>query len=269
MKIRKLAAVIAAAVTVLSAAGTVYGYEYDNNFSFEECTSESDCIVLASYIGKSGSEYKFKNVRMLKGSADSSIIYVTAPDDFAEKLEKDSKYVLYLDKSVSVYFKHDMYTVISDIFIAADERNNITEMSALGLDIANPPETVTSLTHYVDSVLSQSDDSVIEGTDYIRKANTKQLIELSPVIVKAEIGERIGDNYSGSGVYSCTVAEQYKGDIPVEFTAVLFDSKVTEGGEYYLLLNDDTEDGNYILTSKKSIVSADNAGFETKLAANS
>ncbi|MGN0695175.1 MAG: hypothetical protein ACI4J5_00245 [Oscillospiraceae bacterium] len=248
------AAAVIAAVISLSAVPFAAYAEADPlaDFSFEQCTAESDCIVLAKYKGKVGSEYKFSVVRMLKGSISGSYFYVSASEDFGAELTADTKYVLYLDRDISVYYAHDKYTPNYDIIITADKRNNITGMTVMGEEMGGLPETVTVLTQYTDTVPS----TAVLDEDYIRSGTVYDLMDDADIIVKVRLGERTGDYLSGSGVYECTLIETKKGKAPSSFSTALFDSTVTSGGEYYLLLSGKNSDGVYELNSKKSAVKA-------------
>lgn len=248
------AAAVMAAVISLSAVPFSAYAEADPlaDFSFEQCTAESDCIVLARYKGKVGGEYKFSVVRMLKGSISGSYFYVTASEDFGSELIADTKYVLYLDRDISVYYSHDKYTPNYDIIITADKRNNITGMTVMGEEVGGLPETVTVLTQYTDTVPS----TAVLDEDYIRSGTVYDLMDNAKIIVKVKVGERTGDYMSGSGIYECTLIETKKGSIPSTFNAALFDNVVSSGGEYYLMLSGKNSDGVYELSSKKSAVKA-------------
>ncbi|MGN1416380.1 MAG: hypothetical protein ACI4XF_06030 [Oscillospiraceae bacterium] len=248
------AAAVMAAVMALSAVPFGAYAEADPlaGFSFEQCTAESDCIVLARYKGKVGGEYKFSVVRMLKGSISGSYFYVTASEDFGSELTADTKYVLYLDRDISVYYSHDKYTPNYDIIVTADKRNNITGMTVMGEEMGGLPETVTVLTKYTDTVAS----TAVLDEDYIRSGTVYDLMDDADIIVKVKVGERTGDYMSGSGVYDCTLIETKKGKMPDTFSAALFDNLTSVGGEYYLMLRGKNADGVYELSSKKSEVKA-------------
>ncbi|MCI5751753.1 MAG: hypothetical protein MR038_04630 [Oscillospiraceae bacterium] len=248
------AAAVMAAVIALTAVPIGAYAETDPlaGFSFEQCTAESDCIVLAKYKGKVGSEYKFSVVRMIKGSITGSFFYVTASEDFGAELVSGTKYVLYLDRDISVYYAHDKYTPNYDIIITADKRNNITGMTVMGEEMGGLPETVTVLTQYTDTVPS----TAVLDEDYIRSGTVYDLMDDAKIIVKVKVGERTGDYMSGSGIYECTLLETKKGKAPATFSAALFDSTIFEGEEYYLMLSGKNSDGVYELNSKKSAVRA-------------
>lgn len=257
------ALVLAAAVslTALPFGAGAEASEEPVTFSFEQCTAESDCIVLARYKGKVGEEYKFSVVRMLKGSITGSYFYVTASEDFGTRLTPDTKYVLYLDRDISVYYNHDKFTPNYEIIITADKRNFITAMTIMGEEAAGFPETVRVLTEYTNSVPS----TAVLDEDYIRSGTIYDLIDDADIIVKVKIGERTGDHLSGSGIYECTLIETKKGSIPSEFKAALFDSSVSVGGEYYLLLRGKKSNGVYELNSKNSIVKAADQGASAEI----
>lgn len=230
-------------------------------FSIDECISESECIIYADYKGKSGDKYEFEMIRMIKGSASGSSIYVTASEEFGSEFVADTNYVLFLDRTNSVYYYHDKYTPVLEAKFIADEQGNITGMTVNGSSVGNLPETVTDLTRYIDLVPS----AVTDSKDYIRSSNIDDIIAGSPVIVKAKVGKRIGDYEESAGYYECTLVSDIKGNVPDTFSAALFDRKVSEGSEYYMMFSDKDRNGIYILSSKKSMISGDNKGFESKL----
>lgn len=257
-----LSAVLAAVMLFTAVPFAAYA-EADplEDFSFEQCTAESDCIVLARYKGRVGSEYKFSVVRMLKGSIAGSCFYVTASEDFGSRLIPDTKYVLYLDRDISVYYSHDKYTPNYEIIITADKRNNIISMTIMGEEASGLPETVRVLTEYTNSVPS----TAVPDEDYIRSGSIYDLIDDADIIVKVKVGKRTADNLSGSGIYECTLLGTKKGSIPSTFKAALFDSSVSEGGEYYLLLRGKKSGGVYELTSKNSIINANSKGTSAEV----
>lgn len=230
-------------------------------FSIDECISESECIIYADYKGESGSKYEFEIIRMLKGSTTGRSVYVTASEEFGSEFVKDTNYVLFLDRTNSVYFVHDRYTPVLEAKFIADEQGNITGMTVNGDSVGNLPETVTDLTRYIDLVPSTASDS----NDYIRSSNIDDIIAGSPVIVKVKVGTRIADYEGDAGYYECTLISELRGNVPDNFSAALFDKKVSEGGEYYLMFSGRDRNGIYILSSKKSIISGDNKGFENKV----
>lgn len=249
MKNKKITAAAAAVLMALSSMGIISSAYDEKDFSFEESTASSDCIVLASYIGEKDGEYKFRTIRMLKGGMSGNYFYLTADDEYADRLEKNGRYVLYLDRDVSVYYDHDKYTAISDILIIADEKNNITEMTCGDYIIDNPPENIASLKKYVRSVKSTAKPD----KEYIRSNDIEDISRYSNIMVKVTVNKRISNHSEGCGVYLCTVEEEIKGNVPKEFKAILFDD-AEAGKKYYLYLNKETENGKYILSSKKSMI---------------
>lgn len=249
MKYKKFTAAAAAVLIALSSMGIISSAYEKKEFSFEESTASSDCIVLASYIGEKDGEYKFRTIRMLKGGMFGDYFYLTADEEYAEQLEKNGRYVLYLDKDVSVYYDHDKYTTVSDILITADEKNNITEMTYGDYVIDNPPDNVTSLKRYVRSVKSTAKPD----KDFIRSDDIEDISLYSNIMVKVIVKNRISDYSKGCGVYLCTVEEEIKGNIPKEFKVILFDDAEVNK-KYYLYLNNEKENGKYILSSKNSMI---------------
>lgn len=252
MKYKRFAAAAAAVLMVLSAPVPKTAAFEQNDFSFEESTAISDCIVLASYIGETDGEYKFKTIRMLKGGMSGNYFYLTASEEYAEQLEKNGRYILYLDRDISVYYDHDKYTAVSDILITADEKNNITDMTCGDYIIDNPPANVASLKKYVRSVKS----AAIPDKDYIRSKDLEDISLYSNITARVTIKKRISDYSEGCGVYLCTVMEEVKGKLPDEIKVILFDDAEI-GEEYYLYLNNELENGKYILSSKNSMIIID------------
>lgn len=257
--------ITAAAIMCMGAAPCFYvSAEADTQteqFSIDDCISESDCIIYADYKGMSGDKYEFEIIRMIKGSASGRSVYVTASEEFGSEFVTGTNYVLFLDRTNSVYYYHDKYTPVLEIKFIADEQGNITGMTVNGSSVGNLPETVTDLTRYIDLVPS----TTAEGKDYIRSSNIDDIIASSPVIVKAKVGKRIGDYEESAGYYECTLVSGIRGNVPDNFSAALFDRKVSEGDEYYLMFSGKDRNGIYILSSKKSVISGDNKGFESRL----
>ena len=255
-----IAAAISAALT-LTAAAYVGSAETEVSPIFSEeldmygIISESGNIVLASYESKTGSEYKFKVIRSLKNEMPESVFYLTAGEHLGDKLTKNGRYVLFLGCDASVYYPHDKYTAINDILLTAGEKNRFTDMTAGGIPVKNYPKTVSALKRYIDEV----PDSSPQNIGYIRSDSSSEIIKGSDLIVSARITERISDSVNGCGKYRCSTVHSYKGKIPDEFTVILFDSKVKTGGEYYLMMFEN--DREYVLSSKKSIISVSNSGF--------
>ncbi len=227
-------------------------------FSMDDLAAGCDCIIYCFYKGRSGDSYKFETIRMIKGSIDETYFYVDASEDFGKDLLKDEKYVLFLDKKISVYYPQDMYSPVLDIKVCADEKGNITAMTILGKPAENLPATVSILTKYLSSVES----TAVPDKDYIRSTDVSDIISGSGIIAKVIIADRISDYIDGSGVYSCILVSAEKGSIPSVFSAALFDADVTEGATYYILLNSDPIGGIYTLSSKNSIYLDSDEGFE-------
>lgn len=264
MKIKKLI-IAGSAAAVLCFAPVVYtpvvSAEAAEQFSIDGCIAESDCIIYADYKGVSGGKYKFEIIRMLKGSASGRYVYVTASDGFGSEFVKGTNYVLFLERTASVYYQNDKYTPVLNVKFIADEQGNITGMTVNGSNAGNLPDTVTVLTKYIDMIPS----SAVSGGDYIRSTSVRDVINGSPVIVKASADSRLYDYEGTAGVYECSLISAEKGSVPEKFEAALFDRKVEEGKEYYLLFAGKDSDGVYILSSKNSVISADNEDFERKL----
>lgn len=263
IKIKKLI-IAGAAAAVLCFTPVIYtpvSAEEAEEFSIDGCIAESDCIIYADYKGVSGGKYKFEIIRMLKGSASGRYVYVTASDEFGSEFVKDTNYVLFLERTSSVYYQNDKYTPVLNVKFIADEQGNITGMTINGSNAGNLPDTVTVLTKYIDMIPS----SAVSGQDYIRSTSVRDVINGSPVIVKASADIRLYDYEGTAGVYECSLISAEKGSVPDKFSAALFDRKVSEGEEYYLLFSGKDTDGVYILSSKNSVVSADNEDFERKL----
>lgn len=255
MKINKLGIAAAAATLLLSAAAgsgmaacaeSYYNAEADS-FDIYTCISESDCSVLASYVGREDGDYKFKVIRTLKNTISEKYFYVSDDEKLADRLEAGNRYVLMLDTDISVYYEHDKYTLNGDLLISVDSTNQITGMTASDITIQNPPKSVSALKKYMGGI----PDTSIPGKDYIRSSDISEITAASDAVVYAEVVRRISDSSKGCGLYSCRVIKTVKGSVKSEFNVVLFDSEVTAGKRYYLLLN--KNGSSYELSSKKSI----------------
>lgn len=225
----------------------------------EKCTSESECIVLGIFEEKTTDGYKFKTVRMLKGDIDGKEFYVTADDAYGSLFETDKKYVLYLDKETSVYYPRDIFTPKYDIVFWVGAKNSVTGISIDDVSSEDVPfASVSALTRYTSSVTSVAETE----KNYIRSDSFDIIYQNSDYIVKAKVEKRIADYTDGAGLYELTVTNNIKGNVPERITAVLFDKNVKEGKEYHFMFGFTDEAGNYILSSKKSIYSANYKKFQ-------
>ncbi len=261
---KKITAVLLAVMIGISAclfkAGAENSENENNTYSLEDCTAKTECIVLCVYEGKADDCCKFKVVRMLKGNIDGKYFYVTNTGSYGDGFIAGTKYVLYLDKEVSVYYTRDIFTPTENIYFSADSKNNITGVTIDGVFYEELQlKTVSSLTKYTDSV-----KSVCAAEDnFIRSENFDTIYEESDIIVKAKVVRRVDEFSDGIGIYECTLSEKIKGDISEKFSAILFDNRVRNGNEYYFLFDEKTDKGFYVLSSKKSIYGANDKRFSS------
>lgn len=236
--------------------------ETDNvDLSLDEVVSYATHIINAEYVGdytsKYGTELMFEPVELLKGNIDTdtengelnaiaaSVIYVQPLSINNEQesipYQKNTMYMLFLEKNSSVYYEHDKYVQLSEEQISSSDNRWEQYNAQVQKDLAELGKQALSA----------------YGISYTNSTEIKDILEASPNIFVV----KIEDIHSKSTVTPTTV---YRGSVTktIRNTSVndgnilitLFNDTVDIGNEYMLLLADITETAPvYTLSSKNSV----------------
>lgn len=262
-------------------------YEADNEYlSFEEAVQRSTDIVMATFEGyhkyEHYNELEFSISKILKGETEEPTIYVfeviTSVSTTGEKdvsyttgqynFIPGHDYLLVLERDISVYYDHDRYTMLGEIFLPIDEDtgfymyNEPIENHSNQLDAKI--KTTGSLVDLVgDLSKSAKNDVSFYGTEYSTSEDLSEISAQSDYIVQVTIDEQIIDGVlNDTQTFSSSIKELLKGEFSAEeieewedtIYVVFNKGEVVPGEEYILLLNrTDPQSRLFIHSSKNSV----------------
>ena len=157
---------------------------------------------------------------------------------------EDSKYLLFLEKHISVYSDCDVYVLFKDLIVSDTDEN---------------------WGEYINKAEAASSDSGPSsyGVDYIGSTEIEDIAAFAENIFVIKLKDILNENNDGTTVFVAEVTKTIKNE-PLEKEDVyvrLFDEKGELGNEYLVFLGDATETYPvYVLASKvNSIFSIEEA----------
>ena len=212
-----------------------------------------DAIYLGENLSSEGVELMFKPLEMIKGNLDEediSIIYVQPSRKSFEKERIDSfplltnnKYMLFLEKNISVYYEHNKYVQIDNMIISSKDSLKWNQYHKLANRLVLAEGGTISNEFGVPFSKSE------EITDLIDFSSNIFIVRINSIYAESKIAP--------TTVYCCSVTKCIKGN-PQESGDILitmFNNSVTVGEEYCVLLADATKTAPiYTLSAKKNCV---------------
>ncbi len=196
-------------------------------------------IVKAEYAGTDswdrGEMLAFIPLEIWKGEIRDERIYLQAEDPVLlgrQGFKKGDTVILLLNRHISVYYPHDIYTTAGGYEPGSLEKERVDSLLA----DAPPPEK----DHYgVEYTLSRDVNEILEATEYV--------FTVEPVSASFPEGR-------GTGTWLCRARAALRGQ-PVyrEIHIVFFPGDVVEGEEYLVLLNNVDGGTLYVLSSRNSV----------------
>lgn len=271
---------------------------YSNRSSlltFEEAVSAATDILVADFTAFHEAddyyELEFTVTKVLRGETTEKVIYVmTVPSEVhvEESPERSfvsglynyvpgHSYLLVLDRRVSVYYEHDRYTMVGDIFVPLDDdlgvymyyqpiedvvaaETGTQSVSARGLTQDKVYDTVAALSKITSSTVPYY------GTSPVQPDTVEELTACSDYVLRVSVGDLIADGtYQDTKTYECKILELLKGEFTAEETRewnqkiyVVFRTEdATPNGEYLLFLERADENSRvFCYTSVNSVHSA-------------
>ena len=261
-------------------------YETDKEYvSFEEAVQQATDVIVATFKGYHKHDYytelEFEISEILKGETEESTIYVFETiSGVSVTGEKETSYttgqcnfiqgndyLLILEREISVYYEHDRYTMVGEIFLPLDDD--------IGYYMYNQPikefsgqlhthENANSITSVVKELCETEQNEVtFYGSEYVTSTDIDVILEQSDYIVRVHVDEQMIEGVlNNTQTYSCTITELLKGefteDEKEEWENVIYvifpKDEVSAGEEYILLLNRaDTSSRLFVYSSKNSI----------------
>lgn len=239
------------------------GGEHPHNnvivLTFEQIVSEADLILEAVYTGRSTTEYGtelvFKPIKAVKGQIDGEVnvldvssIYVQ-PIETQPEYEEGQLYLLFLEKHSSVYYDHDKYSQLGELFVPRG--------SALWEEYREKAETIAA---------SEKDSpGDPEEKRFLEQAATEEVIDFAENIFLVRIDSILAEStVTPTTVYNATVLKTVKNTPAAngKIYLTLFNGMVTPGETYLVLLADATKSAPvYTLASREnSLFSLEEAG---------
>lgn len=196
-------------------------------------------IVKAEYAGTDswdrGEMLAFIPLEIWKGEIRDERIYLQAEDPVLlgrQGFKKGDTVILLLNRHISVYYPHDIYTTAGGYEPGSLEKERVDSILA----DAPPPEK----DHYgVEYTLSRDVNEILEATECI--------FTVEPISVSVPEGK-------GTVTWNCRVQAALRGQPVVrEIHIVFFPGDVVEGEEYLVLLNNVDGGTLYVLSSRNSV----------------
>ena len=220
--------------------------------TFEESAMCATHIVDAVYIGKYqtqyGEELMFRPETVLKGAIDPEkepIIYVQPfISDESQEVEyvEENTYLLLLEKNCSVYYEHDQYVQIGQVYISSEDQTRWEQFHA---------RIPTSIT------LDETQGETSYGVEFTKSDNVSEIVNVAENIFVVNIeGIYAESEIAPTTVYRCSVVKTIR-NMPVEqgnILITLFNDTVEIGQEYLVLLADATQTAPvYTLAAKNGV----------------
>lgn len=259
--------------------------------SFENVIVQCTDIIEATYVGRTEntafSELEFTVNQVLKGGTTEDTIFVTEQMMYIELEGQDltylsgnytyevgQTYLLLLERNISIYYDHDRYMLLGDVYIPLSETAESLmygEMLDLHSDSGAAFHSANDVLSYVETylasmpVLYQEDFVEYYGTEYVESQNPADIIACSGYVFDVEVGELLVEGvYAETETYYCTIRNILKGTLTSEeldarIYVVFFESdNVSPGDTYILMLNRaDTASLVYTLSSENSVVAVE------------
>ncbi|MCI8625221.1 MAG: hypothetical protein HFI40_02920 [Lachnospiraceae bacterium] len=249
--------------------------------SVEDAIQQSTDIMVATYVQEhvydTYVEQEFQVKQRIKGATEASTIYLyEIPSDVTidesdisyisgSYLYKQGKdYMLVLERQVSVYYDHDRYLLLGEIYMPLSDMGSSmiydTEISEhMDVDITEV-ETEPALLQYIEEVLDSEKSQAQEfvGIPYEESDKLSDIILASTHILQIEIGTPLpeGDDRE---LYHCKIKKCWKGtvsseDLAGEIIIPFWKGQAQTGKEYIVLLNQVGEASRlYVFSSRNSL----------------
>jgi len=237
--------------------------------TFEECLEYTTDILLAKCKNKVKSygytEYSFEIQKqyfsVYEGQCDS-IIRVLDYYNLYDGMVRGQQYILLLEKRPRVLRNKDTYLIVP-ITINTDELDNCTVQGKLISQKTNlKMEEIggfQGLLEYMSNYIKKNNTTYCR--DYIRSSDLRVIAEKTEFLAKVKIqgvSSKTYKNDSGSNLYECVVEEDFKNNLQVGETVLVWlpEKKVKEGKSYTLAFMVYANGSNYLsLSSKKNFFS--------------
>ena len=263
---------------------------------FEDSLQTCTDVIIGQFVRaleyESYNELEFKVVETLKGSTSDDTIYV-----FEEHIGigvvgtsysytsgtynyvPGQKYLLVLERNISVYQEHDRYLQLSDIYIPL---SSLSDSMIYNQDIRDHMKepyklsTEAELVSYVENIILQAENSRdYYGTEYSQSDDLATVISESGYILQVKVGELIVvGRFADTETYRCSLQETLQGDwsyltkedLDSGIVVVFPRGTVSPGGEYIVLLNKvDANSLIFVLSSRISILQMSEKSFVCEL----
>lgn len=265
-------------------------YEHETEYlSFEEAIEQCTDVIRATYVRthqyEAYSELEFQVDEVLKGATTAETIYVFEVPKLVSLESTDVRYVsssyiyepgqsylLVLERNVSIYYEHDRYNLLGDIYIPlANVSNSLMYNESLfshaeALSITSTQ--ASNIDSYIGEVISASENVGIDyyGSSFTTSEQISDILAGSSCVYTVDVNNlMVEGELNNSETYLCTVTNVYKGELAPEeieegILIVFFKDSVSAGEEYLVMLNRVDENSRiYTLSSYNSIFSLDNA----------
>ncbi len=238
--------------------------------TFEEHLETATDVMVAEFVGYEYEDHyvdlNFKPVKVLKGQTQAAEIHVMeTPDDASPVTTPDGvvytafihnyvaghKYLLVMERRVSVYYEYDRYCIKGDIFIPLDDDIGCymyqqplqLESAELGTQGAQAAESAMQT---VSQVIETSAENTVAyyGQLPVDSNSLKEASEATEYIFRVRVDELYSEGLLyPTQMYWCTILESLKGALTEEElerwenrVVIKFRKGEVEPGEEYLLL---------------------------------
>ena len=239
------------------------------NKSLEDCLKHTTNIVLA----------KCKRSKNLTDSKEYSLkiekMYFNIYEEYGDSdirvidyyglyggMQNGKKYILLLEKRPRVLNDYDTY-LTKPVTINADniEKSTVQDVPLAQKTAIDVTETggFDELLKYMSECIQNSNNSYCR--DYIRSSDLRVIAEKTEFLAKVKIqgvSSKTYKNDSGANLYECVVEEDFKNNLQVGETVLVWlpEKKVKEGESYTLAFMVYANGSNYLsLSSKKNFFS--------------
>ena len=232
------------------------------SLSYPEIVSQATHILNAEYLGTETTEYgtelMFRPTTLYKGEIEDEIIYVSLFLDEDKRQEANydpgTRYLLFLEKNKSVYYEHDKYVQLGELYI---------------------PETEEAWNVYYEEMQTaiETERSVAPesyGNEFTNSENIKEILAIANHIFLIEVESvYVESTKAPTTVYECKVKKTIlnsplqEGSIFITF----YNDTVEIGSEYVVLLSDATKTAPiYTLASRQGVYTWEEAEQIAELA---
>ena len=253
--------------------------------TFEETLASATNIVIATYTGVSEEcgiyhDLIFLPERQIKGSGIDREFHVRVCDQIVtvadtdiqyfesvEKYVQGEKYVLILEKQVSVYNSFDLYVPLNNVLIEEGKIPTMYDGTTVNKFTGEQKNIrdIDSAISYIDAFLLKGvDTSKVAGTDFIRSDDLTEVVNKSSVVAEVVPIELTGNSENNNTErYMCSVQNVLKGVIPETNIKIIFVSGSVELGKKYTVMIEKLGSSEYyILSSKISVYDSEDEASE-------